>query len=366
MWHTVRIPAVLVLVLATAGLTVRHGSHQRDALPSWVIRHVERSIQASMAVQRVPGLAVAIERDGKRWSEGFGLADVENHVPVTCRSIFRLASISKPITAVAVLQLAAAGKLDLDAPIQTYVPCFPEKRWPVTCRLLLTHQAGVRWYRGMEMASTRHYQTVREGLGQFQNDPLEFRPGTRFLYSTYGYNLLGAAVEGASGQSYMDYVQQHIFQPSGMAHTRDDSAEAIIADRAAGYRRSKNGELLHSVLADTSNKIPGGGLCGTARDVVAFAEALWHGKLLTPEWMARMVTPQRLANRSPTGYGLGWHIGRHHGVREVSHEGRQPGVSGLLYIRPETHVTIALLCDIEGVHLLELAREIADEVETAR
>ena len=130
--------------------------------------------------------------------------------------MYRLGSIAKTVTATAVLQLAEKGKLDLDAPVQRYVPSFPVKPWPLTCRQLLAHLGGVRWYEGGEMESTQHYRSVTDALAMFKDDPLAFEPGTAFLYTSYGYNLLGAAVEGASGASYVEYVRRNVFAPAGM------------------------------------------------------------------------------------------------------------------------------------------------------
>jgi CubicO group peptidase (beta-lactamase class C family) len=255
--------------------------------------------------------------------------------------------------------------LNLDASIQTYVPDFPPKQWPISARQLLCHQGGIRWYRGSEMHSTKACRSVREGLMVFRDDPLEFEPGTQFLYSSYGYNLLGAAVERAGGQPFVRHLREHVLEPAGMRQTRDDSQGALIPHRARGYIRMPWGEIRNSVLADTSNKIPGGGLCGTAEDLVAFASALQAGKLLNAESLRRMREPQKLRRGQPTGYGLGWHIGRREGVTEVYHAGNQPQVSTLLYTRPERDVSVAILCNLEGVNLFELARTIADAAEKA-
>ena len=165
------------------------------------------------------------------------MADVENFVPMTPMTTIRLGSISKPITAIAVMQLVEQGKMDLDGEIQRYVPSFPKKQWPVTIRELLGHLGAVRHYQGDdEEGSTRHYTDRTEPLKIFAGDPLLFEPGTRFSYTTYGFNLLGAAVENASGEKFLDYLQAHIFQPAGMDHIRDDNVYAIIPHRARGYR----------------------------------------------------------------------------------------------------------------------------------
>src|SRR5262245_53348773 len=155
-------------------------------LPPGKVAILEMLVGAAMARLGVPGVAAAVvEREQLVWTEPFGLSDVENAVPVKSGTMFRLASVSKPVTATAVMQLVERGKLDLDAPIQRYVPSFPEKRWPVTPRLLLAHLGGVRHYTEGEFGSTRRYQSATEALHIFKDDPLAHEPGTKFLYTSY-------------------------------------------------------------------------------------------------------------------------------------------------------------------------------------
>ena len=150
------------------------------------------------------------------------------------------------MTAVAVLQLVERGAIDLDAPIQKYVPSFPEKPWPVTARLLLGHLGGVRHYRDDEPTNTRSYANATEGLAFFKDDPLVVEPGTRFLYSTYGYNLLGAAVEGVSGKPFIEALKEGVLDPAGMVSTRVDEVAPLIPNRAQGYVRLPSGEVRNS------------------------------------------------------------------------------------------------------------------------
>src|SRR5512143_4225477 len=162
----------LIVVLALL-FSVAH-AQQRAGLPADKLEKVERAITAEMSRLGIPGLSIAVAVDHKlQWSNGYGLADVENYVPAKAMTAYRLGSISKPITATAVMQLAERGKLDLDAPIQKYWPALPEKQWPVTARLLLGHLSGVRHYKSdAEFASTRHYSSIVEGMEMFKNDPL--------------------------------------------------------------------------------------------------------------------------------------------------------------------------------------------------
>lgn len=345
-------PALLLTPLAAQNLS-------RDQ-----IRAIEKVISAEMDKQQVPGLSLAVGRNLRLvWSAGFGLADLENSVPARASTVYRLGSISKPITAVAVMQLAERGKLDLDAPIQTCVPAFPEKPWPLTARQLLAHSSGIRHYRGQdEVNSTRRYPDLTEPLRIFAADPLLFEPGARFSYSTYGYNLLGAAVEGASGMKFVDYIREHIFRPAGMDRARPDSVHDIIPHRARGYRKTPAGALQNCDLADTSNKIPGGGMVSTPDDLVKFAVAFNKGLLVKPETRELMCAPQVTRDAKTSPYGLGWRIVESQGLKWVSHGGAQQGISTLLLTLPSQGFAVALMANLERVVLEPLATRIAEIV----
>jgi CubicO group peptidase (beta-lactamase class C family) len=322
---------------------------------------IETAVRAEIERARIPGLSASVVMNNQlRWSAGFGKADLESDAPAMPSTVYRLASISKSITAVAALQLAERGRLDLDAPVQRYMPDFPEKAWPITPRQLLAHLAGIRHYRDVsEVCSTRHYATLQDALALFQNDPLIAEPGARYLYSTYGYTLLGAVIEAASGRSYPEYVREHIFLPSGMTQARADNSLEIIPGRARGYIRLPDGTLQNSALADTSNKTPGGGLAATVVDLAHFAIALDRGLLLNRRSMDQMFTVQQTRAGGPTGYGLGWYVTRQDGRTEVWHDGAQPQVSTVLSLIPSQGFSVALLANLEGVDLKPLARQIA-------
>jgi serine beta-lactamase-like protein LACTB, mitochondrial len=323
---------------------------------------VEAMVSREMERSGIPGLTAALVLNGElQWTKGFGTADIENGVPAKPETVYRIASISKPITATAVMQLAERGKLDLDAPVQKYVPSFPDKPWPITTRQLLGHQGGIRHEADEEWGSTRHYASVEDALEMFKGDPLEFPPGTKAQYSTYGFNLLGSVVEGASGAKFLDYLRENIFAPAGMVDTRADDVFEIIPNRAAGYVRLSSGGLANSKLADTSNKVPGGGLCSTAADIARFAVAIQSGALLKPETLRPMFFMQKTRDGRKTGYGLGWLVGTWRGRREVWHHGGQPQVSTLLYMQPDRQLAIVFLANLEGVSpaLTELARELS-------
>jgi serine beta-lactamase-like protein LACTB, mitochondrial len=185
---------------------------------------LETAIARFMVANSTPGVSVAVVENGAvEWAAGFGSADLENFVPATSHTLYRLASISKSITATAALLLWQQGKLDLDAPVQKYCSSFPQKDAPISTRELLGQLGGIRHYKSEsqddpEIANTRHFlNPIQGGLDFFKDDPLVAKPGTEFHYSTQGYTLVGCAIEGASGENYVDYVRERVLTPAGMS-----------------------------------------------------------------------------------------------------------------------------------------------------
>jgi CubicO group peptidase (beta-lactamase class C family) len=277
------------------------------------------------------------------------------------------------MSAIAAMKLVEAGKLDLDVPIQKYCPAFPNKPWPITTRELLSHQSGVRDYRNdEESVNTRHFKSIREALTQFQNDPLEFEPGTRMQYSSYGYIVVGCVIEGASGNTYNEWMQQAIFSPARMSVSRLDDVFAIIPHRAHGYALSADGELKNAVFVDVSNKPPGSGINSSARDMGAFVTALYSGKLVSKSTLGQMLTPAKTRDGRTTIYGVGLFRGgplsTYHGLQEAGHGGDQQGFSGVLYLLPERQFGVVVLSNLEGEKrsqdFIALSRRIYDIVSS--
>ena len=193
-----------------------------------------------------------------------GKADLENNVSATPETLFRTGSIAKPMTAVAAMRLVEDGKLDLDAPIQKYCPAFPQEPWTITAQEVLGHISGVRHYKEGEMDNTHHYLKLSDGFAIFANDPLLFEPETNYQYSTYGFSVIGCALEGAAGRSYLEIMQQLVFAPAHMTHTFPDDVFEIVPHRARGYSK-RTAQVINAGLMDSSYKIPGGGYVSTPR-----------------------------------------------------------------------------------------------------
>ncbi|MEX8549031.1 MAG: serine hydrolase domain-containing protein [Mucilaginibacter sp.] len=271
---------------------------------------IDSLMKVFMLKNSVPGASVAIVKNKTIvWEKGYGMADIEKSVPATASTVYRLASVSKPITAVAVMQLVEQGKIALDSPIQKYVPAFPIKKYPITTRELLSHMTGIRHYQGDEFNITRSYKTLTEALDIFKNDSLLQKPGEQQIYSTYGYTLLGVIIEAVSGKTFMDYLKDNIFKPAGMTHTYEDEPLKIIPNRSAPYDTISKGVVGNSAYVNTSYKIPGGGIISDVNDMSRFMIALQQGKLVKPATWKQMTTEVKTAKGGPTYYGFGWIIG---------------------------------------------------------
>lgn len=312
------------------------------------LAQLDSYVAATLKQQAVPGIAIAITKDGKIvYAKGFGYADLENQVPFTPRTVSRIGSISKTVTATAVMQLVEQEKINLDAEVQVYVPSFPKKKWPITVRQLLCHQGGVRHYKGEEMLSNVQYDTVEAALAIFSGDDLVNEPGTAYSYTTYGYNLLSRVVEAAAGMPFTDYVQRYILTPSGTQQTIFDQRRRIIPQRASFYTRPRNGQVENVPQVDQSNKWGGGGLLSTVEDLIRYAQAYDAGRLLKPATIQQMFTAQKTRDGKPTNYGLGWAVANENGRRRIEHTGGSVGATSVLSKYPEQGITIAILvnCD---------------------
>ena len=347
------ITAVL-LVLALAGegraLANRRPSPSRYAS---AIKDGQASAREFVKASGIPGLSVAVAVAGQVvWTEGFGYADLEQRVPVTPRTRFRLGSVSKVLTVAAVARLHQEGRLDLDAPIQKYVPTFPDKGSPITTRQLAGHLGGIRHYQGKDFSKDRnidfeHYNNVLDSLKIFQDDPLLVPPGTRYQYSTFGYTLISQAVESAAGRGFLDYMEQEIFQPLGMRQTVADRTELIISDRTRFYRRDPGGKQTNAAYVDSSYKWAGGGFLSTAEDLVLFGSSHLRPGFFKSETLGLLFTTQRTSDGKETGVGIGWRVGSDSNKRRVFHHaGSISGGRSVIVIYPDEGVVIALLSNL--------------------
>jgi CubicO group peptidase (beta-lactamase class C family) len=333
---------------------------------------IEAAISTFMASSKVPGVSVSVVQDGEFvWSAGFGMADLENSVPATSQTLYRLGSISKPITATTAMALWEHGQLDLDSPVQKYCPAFPQKPWPITTRELLGHLGGIRYYNvpeqpyaesqsDPEVGNTHHFENgIEGGLRFFENDPLVAQPGTHFNYSTQGYTLAGCAIEGASGKKYADSVRENVLVPAGMLQTRPDDRFAVIPLRTRFYSKDKSGAVVNAEFLDSSYKVPGGGWLSSAPDMARFEVAILNNHLVRSATRDSMWTAQMPSDGlGREAYGLGWELGATDGVKDVGHSGGQQGTATMILIAPDARAGVVVLTNSDESDAPELATRV--------
>jgi serine beta-lactamase-like protein LACTB len=327
-------------------------------------------VRTALTDENLPGLSVAVGADGNLvWVEGFGWADLDKRVPVAPNLRFRIGTASKVLTSAAVGLLVEKGRLKLDDEIQTYVPEFPKKQWPVTLRHLMGHLAGVRNDGGDEgpLLSERCERPV-EGLDSFAERTLLFEPGTQYRYSSYGWILVSAAVEAAADEPFLTFMRKQVFEPLGMDDTIPESARDPIPDRATFYfpRYAADPRYGLHLMRDIDYSCYAGSsvFLSTPSDLVRFGMAINSGTLLQPATVQLLQTSQRLASGQETGYGLGWDLetvalaGEQ--TRSVGHDGESLGgtVASLMTFR-HRGLVVAITSNISYADTFSLALKIA-------
>ncbi|MHC5110632.1 MAG: serine hydrolase domain-containing protein [Planctomycetota bacterium] len=310
--------------------------------------------------QQIPGLSVAVVTSGGEiWEESYGLADMENNVAATTQTVYRLASISRMITAVAVLQLVQHGSLDLNANIRDFVPEFKTDQ-SITIQHILPHLSGIRTLNSAdELYNRREYARLIDTIDRFSGDPLVASPGRRFHNSALAYNLLGILIERVTGRSFESQLKTAVFDPAGMTSAGTDDARRIIPHRSAGYIRRKDGSLRNSIFVDLSLLRPAEGLAGSARDLARFGKALLNGTLLKPAYFNLMATEYKTVEGKPIHYGLGCFVRTWNGYKIVGHGGWQPKVSSFLLILPEKKIVVAALANLEQADVKTICEGVA-------
>ncbi|MTI87780.1 MAG: beta-lactamase family protein [Balneolaceae bacterium] len=320
------------------------------------ILDAERIVKGYYDEYNIPGMSVSVYRDGEIiWSKGFGYMDVEKKIPVNpAKTLFRIGSVSKTYTAAGVGVLIQRDKLDLEEEVQTYVPHFPEKEYAITVEQVAGHIAGIRHYRGDEFMSSKRYETIDEGLEIFEDDTLLFEPGTNYSYSSYGWNLISAVIEGASGQDFLSFMEKEVFEAMNLNHTMPDYAYKEIPNRTRFYIYD-DGENIEAPYVDNSYKWAGGGFLSTTEDMIRFGEAHLSAGFLNQETLDRLMAPLSTNDGESTNYGIGWRtMTGPDGSRWLGHSGGSVGGSTMFIIHPEKKVIIAFAINRSNAPLGDL------------
>ena len=286
--------------------------------------------------------SVLVARDGKvLFSKGYGLANLEFDIPNTPQTKFRLGSVTKQFTAVAILLLQERGKLSVQDPACKYIENCPKTWEPVTIHHLLTHTSGIPSYTDVKSPEEYRLMSLQKVtpagfVESFKNKPLDFAVGEKYKYNNSGYFILGHIIEKISGQSYEAFLQDNIFTPLKMANTGYDTHDRILKGRATGYEE-RNGKPFNSAYLDMSVPYAAGSLYSTTEDLFAWNEALFADKLLTAKSRTAMTTPDK------NNYGYGVVMNQQYNRARVSHGGGINGFNTFLVRFPEEKVTIVAL-----------------------
>ena len=343
----------------------------RPTAPADAVTRAREAVRAAISQQNLPGLSVAVGVAGEIvWAEGFGYADLEDRIPVTPDTKFRIGTASKALTSAGVGLLLEKKALQLDEPIRTYVPAFPEKPWPVTLRQVMGHTAGIGNDGGDEgPLFSKQCERPVEALEAFGDDALRFEPGTQYRYSSYGWILVSSAVEYVAQEPFLSFMQTQVFEPLRMEDTRADSATRPILDGATSYFPRYGGDPKYGLHLtrplDYSCYAGASVFVSTPSDLVRFGMAVTEGRLLKPETLQVLQASQRLRDGKATGYGLGWDLetvtlaGRPTPV--VGHDGDilAGTVASLMAVR-ERRLVVAVTSNISYSDTAGIALQVAE------
>lgn len=319
---------------------------------------VDDYLQKEMSQHGIAGAALLVVKDGRQIkTAGYGVANLELHVPVRPETVFEIGSLTKQFTATGILLLQQDGKLSVDDPINRYLQGTPATWSQVTVRHLLTHTSGIKSYTGLDGFELRRHLTQEQFIQALAPLPLDFEAGTSWKYCNTGYNLLGFIIENVSGKNYWDFMNTRIFQPLGMSSTANRLPSSIITNRASGYEQTNH--VLMNRDPDLTDVFSAGAIVSTVLDLSRWNEALNGDKLLTAQSKEQMWRPMMLRDGKPTKYGFGWFIDTLQGHTNIGHSGSTSGFSASLQRFPDDRLTVILLTNTDEQIATTLAKKIA-------
>src|SRR5215831_15619810 len=351
-WTTTQMrPAASQIAVFTAAALLFPALSVAASRPSRaeLTQFVDSLARASLA-EPIAGMSIAVVRGSDELvAKGYGYADLENQVPATEHTVYRIGSLTKQFTAAAILQLAEQKKLSLDDEIGRYVPGYDTHGSRITIRQLLSHTSGIPSFTGIAAFQARERLDLSPDsmLALFQHQPLDFPPGTEFLYSNSGYYLLGLIIERVSGQPYGEYLRERIFKPLGLSETFICDDAPIFPRRARGYQveawKLENADYI-SMRPPSS----AGCLCSTVRDLATWTRALAEGRVISLASYAQMTTPTKVTDGRTFGYGYGLGLGELAGHPAIVHEGGINGFVSFKELYPRDSLIIIVLCNTES------------------
>ena len=344
-----------------AGALAIPPARAQDTRP--LVHYVDSVAGAAVAEKRTAGVSIAVAKNGRTvLAKGYGFADLENDVPATPETVYRIGSVTKQFTSAAIMRLMEQGKLSLDDTLQKFFPDFPAQGNRVTVRHLLNHTSGIKSYTSL---GPKWARVIRLDLAPdsvvalFVNEPFDFKPGDSYRYNNSGYFLLGMIIEKLSGKPYGQYLKDEFFTPLGLESTMYCDQAPIIKHRAQGYATRPGGEFINAEPLSMTQPYSAGALCSTVTDLVAWTQALSSGKVVSPASYKLMTTPVALNDGKPINYGFGLGTGTLGGHRQVSHNGGINGFISELHHYPDDSVITVVLTNTGALTAIQLERLIA-------
>ncbi|UKM65213.2 beta-lactamase family protein [Flavobacteriaceae bacterium GSB9] len=329
-------------------------------------KKAERIAERMLRKRKVPGMAIMVSKNQEVvWSKGVGLADIKRNVPVsTEHTIFRIASVSKPISAIALLKAVENGLIDLDSSVNEYVPYFPKKQYDITIRQLGEHTSGIRNYKGNEFRNN-NLLTIKEGIVFFENDSLRFKPGTNFAYSSYNWNLISLAIQEQTHVAFEDFVKTRVLIPFGMDKTFADKNQ-YLKGKAVFYQKKGRREFKPVQEVNNYFKLASGGYLSTCKDINTFGNALLNKLLVDPNTLKTFITAQKIKSNNTfasTYYGIGFQVSYDASGRPYfGHIGNGLGGYSIFYVYPETNVVITIMANCSNPNSEKMFDKLINEI----
>ncbi|MCB1180523.1 MAG: beta-lactamase family protein [Chlamydiia bacterium] len=326
---------------------------------------IEQKLDQIVRSHAFQGSVLIAKRGNILFHRGYGFANLEHNIPNTPETIFRIGSLTKQFTAVAILQLQEQGLLNVKDPIEQYLPGYPQGN-TITIHHLLTHTSGIAEITDFENLKQiqRDPSTPILVMHYFQHLPLRFLPGSQCIYTNSNYILLGAIIENVTGQTYEEVLKKQIFTPLDLLSTHYDHNRSIIPNRASGYFKNESNEFLNAEFVEMSFPHASGALAASTKDLNTFYQALFSNKILSSKSLEALIKPHATSEDGEITYGYGFRIGPHNrGLEEadldvIGHFGSIEGFSAGFVHYPSREIIIILLSNLERTNVRALQKEL--------
>ncbi|PHS07396.1 MAG: serine hydrolase [Kordia sp.] len=325
-------------------------------------KKADRVLKKLVRKKKVPGIAITITKNGEtQFSKGYGYADLDRELPVNpATTIFRVGSVSKPISATGLAKMVAKNQLKLSDSIYDCVSYFPKKEYGFTIRQLGGHLAGIRNYKDNEFMNNKPL-TIKEGVSLFENDTLLFQPGRGYSYTSYSWSLLSLVMQEVAQKPFEDIINDEVLVPLGLKNTFPDKQQELV-DKAIFYRKKRKRKFIEATPVHNFFKLAGGGYLSTSEDIAKLGNAYLTDKFLPNEVKDKFTTSQKI-KENLTYYGVGWQASYDHKNRPYfGHIGNGLGGYGIFYVYPKENIVVSILMNCSNPYQDERFYKIIDAV----